>query len=205
MKILLTAFEPFGGDAVNPTQAVADALAENPPDGFVVVVRHLPVVADDSVVVALDAFERERPDAMISLGLSAGSASIALERIAINLDDFRIPDNAGGHRIDLPIVANGPAAYWTTLPIRRIWNRLLAEGIPAHVSNSAGTYVCNHLFYLLLHEFHRRNVKLPFGFIHIPYLPEQAARKTPAPPSLALETVVNGIGWCLRELKTNGE
>jgi pyroglutamyl-peptidase len=199
MKILLTAFEPFDRFPVNPTQAVADRLAAGPPTGVTLVVRHLPVVAEAAVAQALAAFDAERPDAMISLGLAGGRSFIEFERIAVNLDDYEVRDNAGTLVTDLTIVENGPTAYRTTLPVRAMERRLTDAGIPARMSYTAGTYICNHLFYSVQYHLKRRAPGCRYGFIHIPKTPDMGE------PSLPLETMTRGIALCLETLRDTKE
>ncbi|MBX7222487.1 MAG: pyroglutamyl-peptidase I [Blastocatellia bacterium] len=199
MKILLTAFEPFGGDTINPTQQIVERIALSPPPGTEVVFCHLPVTADAAVEQTLAALAREKPDGLISLGLSALCGQITLERIAINLDDYRIPDNTGHLRQDEPIVPGGPPAYWTRLPLRRMFHRLQAENIPVQYSNSAGTFICNHLFYVLLHVLESQKQALPFGFIHIPCSPEMVQTQSER-PFLPLTVMTCGIALCVDQL-----
>jgi pyroglutamyl-peptidase len=195
MKILLTAFEPFGGYAVNPTQAIVERLAADPPLGVELHTRHLPVVASAAVERALAARRDVRPDAVVSLGLAVKRDAIGLERVAVNLDDFRIPDNAGVTLTDAPIVGDGPAAYWTTLPVRRMERALRDAGVPVEISYSAGTYVCNHLFYALRHAAEGAPGAPAVGFIHVPKLPEQGT------PSLPLDVMTRGVRLCLEVLR----
>lgn len=123
---------------------------------------------------------------------SRGRPDITIERVAINIDDARIADNEGNQPVDVPVVEEGPAAYWSTLPMKAIVKRLQAEGIPASVSQTAGTFVCNHLFYGLMHELENRDKKIKGGFVHIPFLPEQASNY-PGQSSMSLSTIRKGI------------
>lgn len=196
MHILLTAFEPFGGDAVNPTQHIVDRLAVEPPPGLQLTVSHLPVVAREATALVAETVRRIEPDAVVSLGLAAGYAEIAIERVAINVNDFRIPDNSGLLLRDEPVVPDGPIGYWSTLPVRAMFDRLQAENIPVKISNSAGAYVCNHLFYSVLHDIHTNGLTCRAGFIHVPYLPEQVVEK-PGTPALPFDVMTRAIGMCL--------
>ena len=163
--VLVTGFEPFGGDAVNPSWEIAARL-----DGWMVrdssgtdIARvravRLPCVFGESLEVLGQALARHRPVAGIGLGLAASRDDISVERVAINVDDARIPDNAGRQPIDLPVRTGAPAAYWSTLPIKAIVAALQAAGIPVSVSQSAGTFVCNHVFYGLAHRLARRQAR----------------------------------------------
>ena len=195
--VLLTGFEPFGGEAVNPSweavRALDGARLEIPGHApAVVVAQQLPCVFA-TVGAALErALERTRPTLAVCIGQAGGRADLSIERVALNVIDARIPDNAGDQPIDAPIVDHAPAAYFSTLPIKAMVHALRGRGIPASVSQTAGTFVCNHAFYLLAHYIAMHAPTLRGGFIHIPYLPEQAARH-PGQPSLALDTCVAGL------------
>ena len=137
------------------------------------------------------------PDIIIMLGEAGGRFRITPERIAINVDDFRIPDNAGNQPKDEPIVENGPAAYFSTLPIRGIVERIVSAGIPAAISNTAGTYLCNRLFYSVMHAINTEGLPAIAGFIHLPYFHEQAMNKNPDVPSLSRESIVEAVRLAL--------
>lgn len=188
-KVLITGFEPFGGDSINPALEAVKRLEEVAIDGGVIVTCHVPVTRYDSINAVIEAIEAYQPECVITVGQAAGRAAITPERIAINVDDFRIPDNGGNQPIDEPIVTEGPDAYFTTLPIKRIVQTLQDKGIPCQVSNSAGTFVCNHLFYGVQHYLNNKPVR--HGFVHIPLLPEQ--NPTGDQPTMALDTIVEGL------------
>ncbi|HEU0215834.1 MAG TPA: pyroglutamyl-peptidase I [Stellaceae bacterium] len=196
MKLLVTGFEPFGGDGLNPS---LEALRRLPTrlGGMEIATAALPVVFGAALQALGEAIVRSSPDIVLSVGLAGGRAALSLERVAINLDDARIPDNDGNQPIDRPVVAGGPAAYFATLPIKAAVAALRDAGIPAAVSNSAGTFLCNHVFYGLMHEAARRGDAFRAGFLHVPYLPAQAAH-VPGAPSLALAQIVEGIEIILR-------
>jgi len=196
MKALVTGFEPFGGDGINPS---LEALRHLPPrlGTLDIVTRALPVVFGEALPVLCDAIAATAPDIVLSVGLAGGRAELSLERVAINIDDARIPDNAGNRPIDRPVVADGRAAYFATLPIKAAVSALREAGIPAAVSNSAGTFLCNHVFYGLMHEAARADGHFRAGFLHVPYLPTQVMR-LPGTPSMALELIVEGIGIILQ-------
>ncbi|OWQ92152.1 pyroglutamyl-peptidase I [Roseateles aquatilis] len=186
-NILLTGFEPFGGERVNPSWELARALNGELIGGCRVVSVQLPCVFGEALRQLDEALDRIRPVTVLAIGQAGGRCDLSLERIAINVDDARIPDNAGAQPIDEPVVPAGPAAYFSTLPIKAIVAGLRAQGFPASVSQTAGTFVCNHLFYGLQHRLAASGVRS--GFMHIPYLPEQAAHH-PGAPSLPLPTLV---------------
>ncbi len=192
-KILLTGFEPFGGESINPSWELARALSGEIIDDAKVVALQLPCVFGESLRQLDEALQRIRPIAVLAIGQAGGRCDLSLERVAINVDDARIPDNAGAQPIDEPVMPGGPAAYFSTLPIKAIVQGLRAAGYPASVSQTAGTFVCNHVFYGLQHRLSQlrqlQGCAIRGGFMHIPYLPEQAARH-PGAPSLPLPTLV---------------
>ena len=191
-KVLVTGFEPFGGEPINPSQEVTKKLAGKVIGDYEIVTRSLPVVRHTCREELNKMIAEIKPAMVICVGQAGGRLELSLERVAINVDDFRIPDNDGLQIIDEPIIKDGPTAYWSTLPIKAGLVAMRSEGIPAGVSNTAGTYVCNHLFYGLMHELATSYPETRGGFIHIPYLPEQAARLTNQ-PSMSLETLAKGL------------
>ncbi|WP_019721582.1 pyroglutamyl-peptidase I [Heyndrickxia coagulans] len=190
-KVLLTGFDPFGGDKVNPALEAIKQLDGKNMDGTRIVTQQVPTVFHESIRIAAEAIEREKPDVVICVGQAGGRTQITSERVAINIDDARIPDNQHNQPIDDPIAADGPAAYWSTLPIKTITRQLREAGIPAAVSNTAGTFVCNHLFYGVMHHLAKNNIPARAGFIHVPYIPEQTTET--GAPSMSLETIVKAL------------
>lgn len=187
-KVLITGFEPFGGERLNPSWEVVKQLNDMELVGARIVARQLPCVFGAALDVLNAAIDEVQPVMVLAIGQAGGRTDITIERVAINVDDARIPDNQGQQPVDEPIVAGGPAAYFSTLPIKAMVSSMREAGIPASVSQTAGTYVCNHVMYGLLHRLSgQREVK--GGFIHIPYLPEQAAAH-PGAPSMAASTVL---------------
>ncbi|VDR28902.1 Pyrrolidone-carboxylate peptidase [Raoultella terrigena] len=185
--VLITGFEPFDGEAVNPSWEVVKRLDGAIIAGERVVARQLPCVFNEALTVLHAALDELRPALTLAIGQAGGRADITVERVGINVDDARIPDNKGQQPIDLPIVADGPAAWFSSVPIKAIVTALRQQGIPASVSQTAGTFVCNHVMYGLLHKL-QGQAGVKGGFIHIPYLPEQAAAH-PGEASMALETI----------------
>lgn len=193
MNVLLTGFEPFEQEAVNPSWEAVRALDGWRPEGAVVHVRCISCVFGSALRELDAAIDELQPQLVLAVGQAGGRSELTPERVAINVDDGRICDNAGCQPIDTPVVAGAPAAYFSTLPIKAMVRDLRAAGIPAAVSNTAGTFVCNHLFFGLMHRIAIRPVAgMRGGFIHIPYLPEQVAQR-PGLPSMALATVVAGL------------
>lgn len=191
MKALVTGFEPFGGDRVNPSYEALRLLPARL-GGVEIATHALPVVFGAVLPALRQAIAAVAPDIVLSVGLAGGRSELSLERVAINVDDARIADNAGNRPIDRPVVPGGPAAYFATLPIKAAVAALREAGLPAAVSNSAGTFLCNHVFYGLMHEAAQSGGRFRAGFLHVPYLPSQAARQ-PGTPSMALEQIVEGI------------
>ncbi|HRG57083.1 MAG TPA: pyroglutamyl-peptidase I [Lacunisphaera sp.] len=189
-NVLLTGFEPFGGEAINPSGEIARQLHGAVIGGHRVCGALLPCVFGATIAELKRQMRVTKPALVICVGQAGGRAEITPERVAINVDDARIPDNAGRQPVDRPVVRGGPAAYWSALPIKAMVAEMRRQGIPAAVSQTAGTFVCNHVFYGLMHEL-RRQKKVRGGFIHVPFLPEQARA---GQPSLTLETMTAAIG-----------
>ncbi len=187
--VLITGFEAFGGETINPSREIARNLHGTEIAGHEVVGALLPCVFGAAITELRRLLRVNRPTLVICLGQAGGRAAITPERVAINVDDARIADNAGAQPVDRPVVRGGPAAYFSTLPVKAIVAALRADGVPAEVSQTAGTFVCNHVFYGLMHALRRRR-GVRGGFIHVPFLPEQAAK---GQASLELETMVAAI------------
>jgi len=198
MKILLTGFEPFDNSLINPSEQIINTLADESIPGVQLETAILPVDLVHGPAVLLQAVESAHPDVIICLGQASRRTVISVERIAVNLLDFRIPDNAGNQIKDQPVQSDGPAAYFTTLPVREIYDTLRENGIPAELSLSAGAYLCNQVIYRLLHHLKCQGLNIPAGFIHLPALPEQAAQMEGSIPSMSLETMTQGIRVAIR-------
>ncbi len=188
-KILLTGFEPFGGQAINPSEEIAREINDATLARHKVVGALLPCVFGAAIKELKHQIKLHEPVIVLCLGQAGGRAAVTPERVAINLDDARIPDNAGQQPIDRPIAKDGPAAYFSTLPIKAIVHELRKHEIPAEVSQTAGTFVCNHVFYGLMHELALHRPEVRGGFMHVPYLPEQTA----AGPSLPFEQMTEAV------------
>jgi len=198
-RILLTGFEPFGGESVNPSWQIAQALDGWDCDGHRVHAVLLPCVFGDALARLDAALAELRPDLVMCLGQAGGRTEISIERAALNVDDARIPDNIGRQPIDVAVVPGGPAAYFSTLPIKALARDLRQAGIAVAVSNTAGTFVCNHVFYALMHRLatvpalaHARG-----GFVHVPFTPQQVAGRSGV-ASMPLAAQVEGIRAALR-------
>lgn len=196
MKLLVTGFEPFGGEESNPSAGIL-ALLPRRLSGFSVHTLILPVVFGESSRKAGAAIRELRPAAVLMLGQAGGRPDISVERVAVNLDDARIPDNRRKRPVDRPIDPSGPDALFSTFPSRAIVDAINAAGIPASLSYSAGTFVCNHLLYSVLRQLSLEAPDVIAGFVHLPWLPGQAAAKK-GQPSMGLDlqraAVVAAIG-----------
>ncbi|MEF9927337.1 MAG: pyroglutamyl-peptidase I [Massilia sp.] len=191
--VLLTGFEPFNGATINPAWEAVRSLEGWQGNGFQVEVRQLPCVFGDAIEDLTALIDELHPDVVIAVGQAGGRPDISVERVAINVDDASILDNGGQQPVDTAIAADGPAAYFSTLPIKAIVHALRERGLVAGVSQTAGTFVCNHVFYGLMHYAATQPQPIKAGFIHVPFLPEQAAARPDAPPSMALEDIIAGI------------
>jgi pyroglutamyl-peptidase len=190
--VLVTGFEPFGGQGVNPSWLAVQALHGGTVAGHRIVGAQIPTVFGESLQALRALLRQHRPTLVLCTGQAGGRPALSLERVAINVDDARIRDNAGAQPIDTPVVDGGPAAYFTSLPIKAMLQALLESGIDAEVSQTAGTFVCNHVFYGLMHELAApqwRGVR--GGFMHVPWLPEQGQ------PSMPLARIAQGLRICV--------
>jgi pyroglutamyl-peptidase len=193
--VLLTGFDPFGGASVNPSWLAVQALHGRQILGRRLVAAPLPTVFGRSLDQLRLLLDRHQPELVLCVGQAGGRSVLSLERVAINLDDAPLPDNAGAQPLDAPVIPSGPTAYFTPLPVKPIVAALRKKGLPAEVSHSAGTFVCNHVFYGLLHTLatdprwrHTRG-----GFVHVPWLPEQGQ------PAMALGDMVRGLSAIVRQ------
>ena len=190
-RVLLTGFEPFGGEKVNPSGQAVAAVAAAPPPGLEVSAARLSCVFGLAIEELQAAIDRTRPELVVCVGQAGGRADLTVERVAINLDDARIPDNAGRQPVDQPIAEDGPAAYFSGLPVKRCVAAARAAGVPASVSQTAGTFLCNHVFYALMHLIATRRPGLRGGFVHVPYAPEQVVDRSA--PSLPVTVAAVGL------------
>jgi len=190
-RILVTGFEPFGGDRLNPSREVARQLDGRRVAGHVIVGRCLPCTFGAAPATLEALLDEVQPGVVIALGLGGRRSAVSIERIAVNLIDARIADNAGEQPIDVPVVDGAPAAYFASLPVKAMHAGLREAGIASEVSHSAGTFVCNQVFFALMHRL-RAWPQAKGGFIHLPPLPEQAAAH-PAGRPMALEKQVQAI------------
>ncbi|MFZ1399794.1 MAG: pyroglutamyl-peptidase I [Candidatus Promineifilaceae bacterium] len=200
MQFLVTGFEPFGQSSINPSEQVVQRLATMQFDDFTVATAVLPVHRRKGPEMLRTAVRQTQPHAIICLGEAGGRQAISIERVAVNLLDYGIADNEGALVQDEPIEPDGPAAYFTTLPVRQLMQAVRAVGIPAELSLTAGAYLCNQVTYELLHFLAQQQLNIPAGFVHLPFLPQQAAALPRNYPSMALETMSTAVSTLLHTL-----
>lgn len=191
MKILVTGFDPFGGEKINPALEAVKGLADTI-KGAEIKKLEIPTVFNKSAEVVQKAIEEFQPDYVLNIGQAGGRYEISPERVAINVDDARIADNEGNQPIDAPIKEDGDAAYFTQLPVKAMVTAIKNAGIPGAVSNTAGTFVCNHIMYQVQYMIHTNFPKIKGGFIHVPYIPEQVVNK-PGQPAMSLSDMTKGL------------
>ena len=201
-RVLVTGFDPFGGDSANPSWLAAQALHGRQIAGHRIIAAQLPTVFGQSIEVLRNLLVRHRPTLVLCLGQAGGRDALSLERVAININDARIADNAARQPVDTPVEPAGPVGYFSTLPIKAMMLAIRAEGLAAEVSQTAGTFVCNHVFYALMHELATQQALKGTrgGFMHVPWLPGQGT------PSMALEDMVQGLRAAVKcALMTRGD
>ena len=205
-RILLTGFEPFDGEKINPSwEAVklleGELLIDDAGLSYQIDTRQLACVFKLALTELYQAMNELCPAVTLCVGQAGGRGELSLERIGINIDDARIADNQGNQPIDAPIMTSGPAAYFSNLPIKAMTQAINAQGIAASISNTAGTFVCNHTFYGLMHYLatEPKHALGRGGFMHIPYLPEQVSNNQPSSPSMPLADMVKGIRLALMQ------
>jgi pyroglutamyl-peptidase len=193
-KLLVTGFDPFGGESVNPAREAVMRLPDTVGD-WKLTKLEIPTVFGLAAETVLQAAEELRPHAILCVGQAGGRSAVTPEVVAINLREASIPDNAGNRPVNTPVIQDAPAAYFATLPVRDMVAAVKDKGIPCALSYSAGAFVCNDLLYTLLHRY--RDTDVQVGFVHIPYLPEQAKEGV---PSMELDTVVEALGAMIEVL-----
>lgn len=198
MKILVTGFDPFGEDTINPAIEAVKLLPDEI-DDVEIIKLEIPTVFYKSSDVVAEAIEKEQPDYVLNIGQAGGRAELTPERVAINMDDARIEDNDGQQPIDKAIREDGEPAYFSKLPIKAMVDYMKKANVPASVSNTAGTFVCNHIMYQTLYLTMTEYPEVKAGFMHIPFLPEQVLNR-PNTPSMALDDIVRGITAALKAI-----
>lgn len=202
MKLLLTAFDPFGGSPINPAleavKLVSDTVA-----GVEIVKLEVPTVFGKSIATVAAAIAKEAPDAVLCIGQAGGRYDLTPERVAINLDDARIQDNEGNQPIDTVIFQDGAPAYFATLPIKAMTAKIREAGLPASVSNTAGTFVCNHLMYGVLYTLAKDYPGVKGGFMHVPFVPSQTVNRPTPAPSMCVQDIARGIEAAIAAIVEN--
>ena len=198
MKLLLTGFDPFGGEPINPAWEAVKRVSDKVGDVEVVKLM-VPTVFYKSIDTVAAAIEKEKPDAVLCIGQAGGRFDLNPERVAINVNDARIPDNEGNQPLDGPVFADGETAYFATLPIKAMAEEIRKAGVPASVSNTAGTYVCNHLMYGVLYTLANKYPDVRGGFMHVPFITSQVINRKSIAPSLSLDIFMvftNSLNSC---------
>lgn len=203
MKILVTGFDPFGGEPINPAIESVKKLPDNIA-GAEIIKLEIPTVRGKSLEKIEKAIQEHNPDIILSVGQAGGRFDITIERVGINMDDFRIPDNEGNQVIDEPVFSDGDNAYFVKLPVKAMVQNIQKNKIPASVSYTAGTFVCNHVLYGVLYLVEKKYKGKKSGFIHIPFLPEQVVDKRNM-PSMELNTIVTGLTAAIEAIVENAE
>lgn len=203
MKILVTGFDPFGGESVNPAYEAVKRLDDKVAGAEIVKVE-IPTVFNKSIKRLDEAIERENPDIVICVGQAGGRYDITVERVAININDAPIEDNEGNMPIDEPIFEDGKPAYFSQLPIKAMVQKIREGNIPANISNTAGTYVCNHIMYGLHYLIDKKYPNIKGGFIHVPFLPEQVVDKR-ATASMNLNDIIKALTLAIEAVVENRE
>ncbi|MGL4561471.1 MAG: pyroglutamyl-peptidase I [Brevinema sp.] len=201
MKILVTGFDPFGGEPINPAWEAVQKLPSII-NNISIVTAQIPTIFNESIDVLLTHINTHNPDIVLCTGQAGGRFDLSIERVGININDARIPDNKGNQPLDQKIYEDGENAYFTTLPIKKMVQALKDQGIPSSVSYTAGTFVCNHIFYSLLYHINKKNISVKAGgFVHVPYLPSQVISKQNQ-PYISPELIVQGITVMINALST---
>ena len=203
MKILVTGFDPFGGEPINPAIESVKRLPDNIA-GAEIIKLEIPTVRKKSLEKIEEAINEHNPDIILSIGQAGGRFDISIERVGINLDDFRIPDNEGNQIIDEPVFPDGENSYFVKLPVKAMVQNVQKNNIPASVSYTAGTFVCNHVLYGVLYLIEKKYKGKKSGFIHIPFLPQQVIDKRNM-PSMELNTIVKGLTAAIEAIVKNNE
>lgn len=201
MKILITGFDPFGGENINPALEAVKKLPDTILNSEIIKLE-IPTVFRKSLETIEENIINHKPDVVISVGQAGGRFGVTPERVAINIDDARIKDNEGNQPIDISIFEDGEAAYFSNLPIKAMVKEMMDNEIPASVSNTAGTFVCNHVMYGILYLIDKKYPNIRGGFIHVPYIPSQVTTK-PNMPSMSIDDISKGLELSLKAIIEN--
>ena len=204
MKILVTGFDPFGGDKINPAYEAVKLLPAKVA-GAEVVVEEVPTVYRKCGEVLEQAIEKHKPDAVVCVGQAGGRSVISIEKVAVNLAEARIPDNDKQQPSDQPTIEGGATAYFSTLPVKAMVKNVKEHGIPANISYTAGTFVCNDIMYRLLYMIDHKYPKMRGGFIHVPFDTNQVLDKPEGTPSMPAATIAKGLEYAIEAVVTHGQ
>ena len=204
MKILVTGFDPFDKDIINPAYEAVKKLPDTIKDTQIIKLE-IPTSFERSKKAIEDTIEKYNPDVVLSIGQAGGRNEITVEKVAINLIEARIKDNDGNQPLGTPVRQDGETAYFTNLPIKGIVSHIKENNIPATISYTAGTFVCNSVMYNILYLINKKYPNLKGGFIHVPFLPEQAVLKNPMPSSMSLEMIAKAIELSIEAIILNKE
>lgn len=202
MKVLVTGFDPFGGEAVNPAFEAVKLLPDQIA-GAQIIKLEIPTVFTRSARVVEQAMEEHKPDIVIDVGQAGGRSCMTVEKVAINLAEARIPDNDGEQPFDEPLRADGETAYFATVPVKAMVENMRKHGIPAHISYTAGTYVCNSIMYNVLYLIDKKYNGIRAGFIHVPFEGGQVVEKPNGTPFMSLEMIAKGLEYGIEAAVTN--
>ena len=203
MKVLITGFDPFGGEKINPAWEAVKGI-KNIIEGAKIIKLEIPTVFNKSIEKVKEAMELEKPDIVLCIGQAGGRYDMTVERVAINVDDARIEDNEGNQPIDIPVFEDGENAYFSNLPIKAMVEEIKGQGIPASISNSAGTFVCNHIMYGVLYHINKTYKNMRGGFIHVPFINEQVLDKKNQ-PYMPVEHITKALEAAIKAAVINNE
>ncbi|WP_353094702.1 pyroglutamyl-peptidase I [Tissierella praeacuta] len=204
MKILVTGFDPFGGEKINPAYEAVKLIPDRIANCDIIKLE-IPTVFARSALVVEKAIEEYKPDVVLNVGQAGGRSSITVEKVAINLAEARIPDNDGDQPVDQMLQQDGETAYFSTIPVKAIVKNIREHGIPANISYTAGTYVCNSIMYNVLYMTNKKNTNIRAGFIHVPYSTEQAVLQKDGIPSMPVETIAKALEYAIVAIIENNE
>lgn len=204
MKILVTGFDPFGGEKVNPAFEAVKLLPDKIA-GSDIIKLEIPTVFTRSATVTEEAIQKYQPDVVLSIGQAGGRSNISVEKVAINLAEARIPDNDGEQPFDQKLKEDGESAYFATIPVKAMVQNIRDHGIPSNISYTAGTYVCNSIMYNVLYYVTKNHPHIKAGFIHVPFATEQVIDKPDGTPSMPIETISKAIGYAIEAIVKNEE
>ena len=203
MKVLITGFDPFGGEKINPAWEAVKGIKDII-EGAKIIKLEIPTVFNKSIEKVKEAMELEKPDIVLCIGQAGGRYDMTVERVAINVDDARIEDNEGNQPIDIPVFEDGENAYFSNLPIKAMVEEIKGQGIPASISNSAGTFVCNHIMYGVLYHINKTYKNMRGGFIHVPFINEQILDKKNQ-PYMPVEHISKALEAAIKAAVINNE